>query len=189
MAIDGASAEPRPSLVRRISEHAAFGVVLVLLVAFLGLVVVLYVTHTTAKVDGESMKPGLLPEDILLVTKGYDNPVRGDVIVINAPSHPTIQPGTQLVKRVIAIPGDEIKVVEGVAFVNGKRESGNYRLEFSPQDIGMPLTTVPAGEIVVLGDNRPISEDSRIFGPVPLDLVIGRVVAVIAPINRYKRVD
>lgn len=189
MAIDGASTQPAPSLARRLSERIAFAFVLMLLVAFLGLVVVLYVTHTTAKVEGDSMKPGLLSEDILLVTKSYDHPLRGDVVVINAPKHPTLKPGTQIVKRVIAVPGDQIKVVEGVAFVNGKRESGDYSVEFSPADIGMPLTTVPEGSIVVLGDNRPVSEDSRIFGPVSLDLVIGRVVAVIAPINRYKRVD
>ncbi len=171
------------------SDRLALVILLPLLFVFVGLVSVLYITHTTARVEGDSMLPDLLPEDILLVTRGYERPVKGDVVVLHAPNDPRLQPGSELVKRVIAIPGDEIEIIDGIAYVNGRKEEGSYKTILAPKDKGMPLTTVPAGTVILLGDNRPVSLDSRYIGPVALDLVIGRVVAIIAPVNRFGRVD
>jgi len=180
-----ASTEPAP----RRTDHLALFILVPLLVVFVGLVSVLYVTHTTARVDGESMEPNLMPEDILLVTKGYDRPLRGDVVVISAPDHPRVEPGSELVKRVIAIPGDEVQVVEGLAYVNGQTEQGAYSTIIVPGDRSLPPTTIPEGQVLLLGDNRPVSVDGRMFGPVDLGTVVGRVDWVIAPINRFRRVD
>jgi len=189
MAISGAAAVERPSLGQRVSEHVAVVILLVLLVVFVGLVSVLYITHTTAKVEGGSMKPGLLPEDILLVTRGYDNPLRGDIVVFKAPVSQELEPGSELVKRVVGLPGDEVQVVNGVAYVNGEVEKGAYTVATWPGDIGLPLTRVPDGHLFLLGDNRAVSVDSRMIGPVPLELVIGRVESIIAPVNRFGSVD
>jgi len=189
LAFSGATQVERPTLALRISEHVAVFVMLVLIVAFIGLVSVLYITHTTAKVDGGSMKPGLLPEDILLVTRGYDRPLRGDIVVFRAPASKDLEPDSELVKRVVGLPGDEVQVVAGVAYVNGEVEKGSYTVATWPGDIGLPLTRVPEGHLFLLGDNRAVSVDSRMIGPVPLELVIGRVESIIAPINRFGRVD
>ncbi len=189
MELAGADPVQPPSLGRRISEHVSVVVLLVLLVILVGVISVLYITHTTVKVQGVSMKPGLLPEDILLVTRGYDSPVRGDTVVVYSPESVHLEPGSELVKRVIAVPGDEVRVENGVAYVNGQMEKGDYTVATYPGDIGLPLTTVPAGSIFVLGDNRAVSVDSRMVGPIPLESVVGRVVSIIAPINRFSTVD
>ncbi|MHB9005189.1 MAG: signal peptidase I [Coriobacteriia bacterium] len=167
--------------------HVALVLLPVLLVVFVGLFVGLYVTHTTTRVHGPSMAPTLLPEDILLVTRGYDSPIRGDVVVVR--SLDPDDAGELLVKRVIGIPGDEVSVVDGRALVNGESERGPYTVYVSAGDINVSLLTVPPGAVYVLGDNRPVSSDSRIFGPQPLDTVVGRVISIIAPINRARRVD
>lgn len=159
----------------------------VLLVVFIGLFVALNVTHTTTRVHGPSMAPTLLPEDILLVTRGYDAAVRGDVVVVQSPDPD--DEGELLVKRVIGTPGDEVTVVDGRAIVNGQAERGAYTVYVSGGDINVNLLTVPPGSLYLLGDNRPVSSDSRIFGPTPVDLVLGRVVSIIAPITRAGRVD
>ena len=189
MAFYGGTTVERVSLRQRIAEHTSVVILLCLLVVFVGLVSVLYVTHTTAKVQGGSMKPGLLTEDVLLVTRGYDNPVRADVVVFEAPVSQHLEPDSELVKRVIALPGDEVRVENGVAYVNGDKERGAYTVATYPGDIGIGLITVPPGHIFVLGDNRAVSVDSRMLGPIPLELVIGRVEYIIAPINRFGRVD
>lgn len=181
----GGDPEPRP----RRTDRLALLILVPLLVMFVGLVSVLYITHTTARVDGESMLPSLRPEDILLVTKGYERPLRGDVVVISAPDHPRVEPGSELVKRVIAIPGDEVEVVQGLAYVNGQPEVGTYSTIVIPGDRSLPPTTIAPGQVLLLGDNRPVSVDGRMFGPVDLSTVIGRVDWVIAPINRFRRVD
>jgi signal peptidase I len=168
-------------------HHVALVLLPVLLVVFMGLFVGLYVTHTTTRVHGPSMAPTLLPEDILLVTRGYDSPVRGDVVVVQSPDPD--DNGELLVKRVIGIPGDEVTVVDGMAVVNGEGERGPYTVYVSPGDINVNLLTVPPGAIFLLGDNRPVSSDSRVFGPEPLELVMGRVVSIVAPIHRVRRVD
>lgn len=179
---------PAPTKSPR-SDYLALTIVIPLLVVFVGLVSVLYITHTTARVEGISMLPNLLPGDILLVTKGYDSPIRGDVIVINAPDNAQVEAGAEFVKRVIAVPGDEVEIVSGVAYVNGKPEPDSYPKTILADDLGIKPITVPEGHLVVLGDNRPVSLDSRVFGPIPIGLVIGRVVSIIAPINRYGGVD
>ncbi|MDO9107584.1 MAG: signal peptidase I, partial [Coriobacteriia bacterium] len=160
------------------SDYLALTIVIPLLVVFVGLVSVLYVTHTTARVEGISMLPTLLPNDILLVTKGYDSPVRGDIVVVYAPDNAQVETGSEFVKRVIAVPGDEVQVVSGVAYVNGKLEPDSYPKTILAEDLGLKPITVPEGHLLVLGDNRPVSLDSRVFGPIPIGLVIGRVVSI-----------
>ena len=70
--------------------------------------------------------------------------------------------------------------------MNGTIEQGAYTVYVATADISMREITVPGDSIFVLGDNRPASSDSRIFGPVPEDLIVGRVTAVIAPIDRMR---
>lgn len=181
--------EAPPSRRGGLGDVLARIILVPLVVLSIALISLLYITHTTARVDGRSMEPTLLPNDILLVTRGYDAPVRGDVIEFEAPPTPGTQEGTHLVKRVIALAGDEVEVVSGHALVNGVPESGNYTVYVASGDIDMPKTTIPDGTVFVLGDNRPISEDSRIFGPVYTGLIRGRVVGIISPLPRIRRVD
>lgn len=156
------------------------------LTALLALVlVVFYGAYDTARVDGPSMDPTLLSEDRLLVTKGYPDPRRGDIIVFEE-----IEGGTpiRLVKRVVGIPGDSVRTVGDRAWVNEKPEATPEAVIGPDRRVTGPSVVAP-GELFVMGDNRPDSTDSRIFGPIALRSVIGRAVAVFSPVTRMRRLS
>lgn len=113
-------------------------------------------------------------------------PKRGDVIVFQTPPEAERECGAGgvFVKRLIALPGERWRMESGIVFVNGKRLVEPYieggRLGTDTQ----PLRTVPPGQYVFLGDNRTHSCDSRQWGPVPRENIIGKVFAVYWPPNR-----
>ena len=166
-----------------IGTRLAEKILVPLAVAFLLVVMVFYVFFNRGRVDGPSMYPTLHNADMVLVTKGYDAPRRGDVIFTR-----TTENGApiELVKRVIGIPGDTVEVKRDVAYVNGVAEPARGQF-VDPAVAGsfVPLV-VPPGQLFVMGDNRPVSEDSRFIGTVPLAGVMGRVIAVYAPVNRIR---
>jgi signal peptidase I len=146
------------------------------------ILLVFYVLFTATKVQGDSMLPNLRTEDRVLITRGYDAPARSDVVVVDAA---TGSGATEsLVKRVVGISGDVVEVRDDIVYVNGEPEAG-YEIARLP-GAGMTLAPyeVPAGTVYVMGDNRPISADSRMLGALPLSAVQGRVVAIFAPVNR-----
>lgn len=122
-------------------------------------------------VKGNSMEPSLHDGDRLVVDRvsyNLGDVGRGDVVVLRYPKNPTLD----FVKRVVGVPGDEIAMRNGVLLVNGE-PADDYGCIPDHQDLA--TFTVPADKFFVLGDNRPISCDSREFGLVPQDLLKGRV--------------
>ncbi|MDP2182604.1 MAG: signal peptidase I [Actinomycetota bacterium] len=170
------------------SDRRALWLVFPLSILLIAVVSWFTVLHTTAMVDGLSMYPTLHDRDYLLITQGYSRPVRGDVIAFSASAAPE-DARNEVLKRVVAVPGDTVEVRSGEAIVNGAPERGSYSLQLSADDVSTDEITVPEGTLFVLGDNRPDSVDSRFFGPVPLDLVVGKAIAVFAPINRVRWID
>jgi signal peptidase I len=153
------------------------------------------------KIPSGSMEPNLLVGDHIVVNKfvygvGADStrllpmrPIsRGDVIVFRAPD----QPEEDFIKRVVAIGGDKIEIVDGVVSVNDEivdEPYAHYGTGFSGRRNYGPFN-VPEGHYFCLGDNRDNSRDSRYWGTVPRDMVKGRAVMVYwsydAPgFNRY----
>lgn len=160
-----------------------------------------------------SMKPTIVEGDRILVNKlAYDlkvpftsvrlakwsEPERGDIVVFSSPAD-----GTRLVKRVIGLPGDELRMQNNRLLVNGKpveyrdAPSDVIRTEVLPErphEIlltpsqpalrSFPSVRVPAGHYFMMGDNRDNSGDSRYFGFVPLKSVMGEAVAVVASLDR-----
>lgn len=149
---------------------------LVGLLAFI--IVVFYVLFSPLRVVGDSMLPVLHEGDRALLTRGYDHPSRGDVIVID-----TLERGAdeRVVKRVIAIAGDTIEIRDDVAIVNGRVEDARYRLMEAGRGVSIRPSIVPPDMVYVLGDNRPVSLDSRFVGPLPLKKVEGKVVFIYLP--------
>ena len=97
------------------------------------------------------------------------DPERGDIVVFDS-----IEGGEDaLIKRVVGVAGDEIRVQGGILFVNGEWQEEPYVNNESPDGGFYGPTTVPEGHVFVMGDNRANSGDSRVFGPVPLDYVKG----------------
>lgn len=123
------------------------------------------------RVYGHSMEPTLYTNQRLVVEKvsyKLHIPQRGDVVVLHLPN----QSRELLIKRVIALPGETIEVKEGGVYINGERLAEPY-LNFETRGSYGPLV-IPADHIFVMGDNRGASNDSRSFGPVQIDQVVGR---------------
>lgn len=132
-----------------------------------------------------SMRPGLELDDRLVVEKvslHFRPPLRGDVVVFEAPPAAHLPADEVLIKRVIGLPGDRVMVLKGRIYVNGVALAENYLAEpiaYGPPawpTIGMPGGVVPPGHVWVLGDNRNLSYDGHAWGPLPIANLIGRAV-------------
>jgi signal peptidase I len=139
-------------------------------------------------IPSPSMEPTLGVGDRVLVNKlsyNFHDVNRGDVVVFERP--PGASNGENgeikdLIKRVIAIGGDTIEARDGNVYVNDKQIEENYLEPGTPTD-NLPLTTIPDGRVFVMGDNRTNSEDSRIFGPIDEDDIVGRAFIRVLPIT------
>ncbi|MBP1961133.1 signal peptidase I [Paenibacillus aceris] len=144
-------------------------------------------------VDGDSMRPNFLTGERLIVNKiVYDirAPKRGEVIVFHAPE------GKDYIKRVIALPGETVKVTGDKVFINGQEIDQPFIKEAIEQAnkeghayntlSDFPETKVPDGELFAMGDNRPNSKDSRAksVGFVPYNKVVGRAEVIFWPLNK-----
>jgi signal peptidase I len=161
------------------------------------------------RIPSESMVPTLeIGQRVLVdrVTKNFSDYGRGDVLVFKPPAgadsnscgirhssesacpRPTKdRSDTNFIKRVVATGGDRLKVEGGTVYLNGKRQDESYaRLDKScgrPCDLPREIR-VPQGYYFMMGDNRGASQDSRVWGPIPKDWVIGRAFATYWPPNR-----
>ena len=137
------------------------------------------------KVQQGSMENTLQPEQYVLVDKltpHWANYSRGDIVVFDPPeSWSAGGGGVPFIKRVIGLPGDRVEIRGGHVYVNGVALEEPYIFE----DNGIPQTTepaiggqsewtVPTGDLLVMGDHRQDSADSRTFGPIEIGHVIGR---------------
>lgn len=158
------------------------------------------------QVDGQSMQTTLQDKDRLIVNKTPRTwsrvthhpylPKRGDIIVFNQSG--IFDTGgnqeKQLIKRVIGLPGERVVVKDGQITIYNKEHPNGYNPDRTGDYIitasttpGNVDTTVPAGSIFVCGDNRTNSEDSRYFGPVKLDHVVGKLLYRVLPINKIQQ--
>jgi len=137
------------------------------------------------KVQQGSMENTLLPEQYVLVDKltpRWSSFTRGDIVVFDPPETWSAGgAGVPFIKRVIGLPGDQVELRDGHVFVNSVELEEPYIFE----DNGIPQTTepaiggqsewtVPTGDLLVMGDHRQDSADSRTFGPIEIGHVIGR---------------
>jgi len=159
----------------------------ILAVAFA--VLVILVLYQPVRVEGTSMLPMLEDQDRLFINKfAYsrlggmigDHISRGDVVVFYYPNDTS----KSYIKRVIALPGDRLRIDHGHVWVNGAALKESYVPVRFQDDRSLPDTLIPAGEFFVMGDHRSISSDSRDFGPVPRKLIYGRAAFVYWPVDQ-----
>jgi len=140
-------------------------------------------------IPSESMLPTLQVNDMILVDEivyRVYRPARGDIIVFHPPEKANSQ-GKDFIKRVIAVEGDTVKFENDKTYVNGKRIEEPYRYKEkagydTPRDFS-PLT-VPPGQVFCMGDNRGNSEDSRFWGTLPVENIIGKAFVIFFPFHR-----
>lgn len=136
----------------------------------LALVVHLFLAQATV-VFGQSMEPNLEPQQRLIVDKlsyRLHPPQRNDIVVIDLPYMEEL-----LVKRIVALPGEVVEIREGIIYVNGNAVAEPFPHDTSAFD--MDAVTLGPLSYFVLGDNRSNSNDSRAFGPVVREQILGRV--------------
>jgi len=156
----------------------------VLPAVLIALLINLFLAQATV-VEGQSMEPSLHNSERVIVEKItyrlFHGPRRGDIVVLRDPAGDTL-----LIKRVVALPGETVAVRGGQVFVDGEplEEPWAYR-QGGPD---YPPTEVPPLHVFVLGDNRPHSNDSRSFGPVPIDRIVGRAWLVYWPPDQIGQV-
>ena len=130
------------------------------------------------------MLPRLEDQDRLFINKfvyRFEKIERGDVVVFNYPRDPE----KSYIKRVIALPGDNLVVESGRVFVNGMELREAYVPERYRDVRSVPLMTVPPHEFFVMGDHRSISSDSRDFGPVDRHYIYGKAEFVYWPADQF----
>ncbi len=197
----------RPNIRNVRSTLTTVGVLL--LAPAIALLLTAFVFHTY-QVDGPSMQTTLSNNDRLIVWKlpktwssitGHPYvPKRGDVVVFTGGSQLTSfgeDPNKQLIKRVIALPGERIQVVGGkITVFNSAHPNGFDPDESLPYGKVIGDTsamnmngaiTLGKNQIFVCGDNRPDSLDSRSFGPIGLNQIVGKLAARVAPLSKAAR--
>src|SRR5829696_5925554 len=130
----------------------------------------------------ESMLPTLEVGDRVVVNKLiylFSVPQHGDIIVFESPDRES-----DLVKRVVGVPGDKIEVVRGSLYVNEERWEEAYLNYELPDTSDYGPITVPERHVFAMGDNRAASADSRYIGPVPLEYTEGEAFMRVWPLNQ-----
>lgn len=139
--------------------------------------------YQPVRVEGTSMLPMLEDQDRLFINKlayRVGGIQRGDVVVFLYPHDHQ----KSYIKRVIALPGDDLRIDHGRVYVNGKLLAEKYVPPRFEDDRSLPETTIPEHEYFVMGDHRSISSDSRDFGPVDRDLIYGKAAFVYWPMEQ-----
>jgi signal peptidase I len=148
------------------------------------------------KVQQQSMEHTLEPEQYVLVDKltpRFDTYKRGDIVVFTPPEDWVQDNGTPFIKRVIGVGGDTVEIRDGKVRINGTQIDEPYLFAEQPgeppqdtnADPDQSKWTIPAGELFLMGDHRMNSADSRAFGPVPVENVIGRAWLRYWPIDTF----
>jgi signal peptidase I len=167
-------------------DHLARKLLIPLIVVLMLLLLIFQLLFDVTVVRGESMEPTLQDGDRLLLTKSYRQAAERDIVVFEVMGE-SGQP-EDLVKRVVALPGETIEVRKGIALVNGVVEPASAVRTSDDDGTYSGPAAVPAGHVYVLGDNRPVALDSRDFGPISLQAVRGRVVYIFSPLTRMRSV-
>ncbi|MFN2150633.1 MAG: signal peptidase I [Anaerolineales bacterium] len=129
------------------------------------------------RVDGSSMVPTLNDGEFVMVNRlayKFGSPKHGDVVVFHYPRDPQ----QEYIKRIIGLPGDTVEISNGHVYVNGQQLIEPY-IAAAPRSQGE--WAIPEGEVFVLGDNRNNSQDSRSFGSVSMDNMIGKAIFIYWP--------
>lgn len=173
-----------------------FGWIKALLIAFALAFIVRMFFFAPIVVDGPSMQPTLHNHDQMIVNKfiyNISDPDRFDIIVFHA------TPEQDFIKRVIGLPGEHVAVKDEILYIDGKpvkepflqdvkdqlKPNQTLTNDFQLEDLPGGYQTIPEGYVLVLGDNRDNSADSRVLGLIPQDTIVGTTKITYWPLDRF----
>lgn len=163
----------------------------VVVLALLIVIPIRYFLFQPFVVDGSSMEPNFYDGDYLIVdqiTYRFRSPERGEVIIFYAPTDPS----KRFIKRVIGLPGETLETIDGQIQVTDK-EGNQFFLDETYHPWGGVgnsfVVTLEESQYFVMGDNRDRSYDSRFWGYLPSDNIIGRAVLRLWPLDRIAQIN
>jgi signal peptidase I len=142
--------------------------------------------YTPVRVEGTSMMPSLSDQERIFINKFVYRiePIHhGDIIVFRYP----LDPARSLIKRVIALSGDRVRIADGRVYLNDQLVAEDYVPAAYRDTRSYPQLVVPPNSYFVLGDHRNLSNDSRDFGPVESSFIFGKAVFGYWPMEKVGR--
>jgi signal peptidase I len=149
----------------------------------LALVIIVFL-YQPVKVEGTSMAPLLSDQERIFINKfvyRFEPIGRGDVIVFWYP----LDHSKSFIKRVIGLPGEMLELRKGDVYINGRRIDEPYVPPNFFDDANYGPVRVPPSQYFVMGDHRDSSNDSRVFGPIPQQVIYGKAVFAYWPVERF----
>lgn len=146
------------------------------------IVVILIRTYiaTPVRVNGTSMVPSLEEKEILILNKMNKSFSREDIVVVSKKVE-----GSSIIKRIIGLPNEKIKCINGVIFINDEKYEDKYGFGTTTD---FDEITLKDDEYFVLGDNRAVSKDSRMLGPIKEKYVEGTTNIILYPFNKIGKI-
>jgi signal peptidase I len=180
--------EPEMSTAKRVA-YFVWDLVKVICISLAIIIPIRYFLIQPFYVKGASMEPSFYDHEYLIIDEisyRFGEPERGDIVVFRYPKDPT----QFFIKRIVGVPGETVEVRDGFVFIYTEEGEKKYLLNESDYLAMGTVTTgdkmweLEPGEYYVLGDNRSHSLDSRGFGPVDGELIVGKVWLRGWPLNR-----
>lgn len=157
-----------------------------LLAIFLVALIRLYVAQPFI-VSGQSMEPTFVENEYMIVDqvtyRVVREPARGDVVIFKYPKNPSVY----YIKRIIGLPGETVEVRNTDVYVTSKGTTFKLNeeyIEFNENPFGSEKVTLKANEYFVLGDNRSVSADSRVWGVLPKENIVGMPAVTLYPLEK-----
>ena len=152
-----------------LKENLSFIIIIIIVILIRCFVV------TPVRVNGSSMSPTLEEKEVLLLYK-LSSLEREDIVVISKDLE-----GASLIKRIIGLPNEKIKCINGTIFINGKKYDDKYGYGITSD---FDEITLNSDEYFVMGDNRIVSKDSRMLGPIEENFIEGTTSIILYPFNK-----
>jgi len=174
---------------RKLKHYLKYILINILIAAGVSIFLITYVA-SAYKIEGNSMERALKDQERVIITKlGVKNNInRYDIVVLYKPD----EPKKSIIKRVIGLPGEIIEIRKGDVYINGKRLPEPYlpgAKDIMFLSITMKPLLIQEDHYFVIGDNRTVSQDSRIFGPVPQKYIFGKTLLRYWPFSRFGKVE
>ena len=176
---DSLNQETRMALKKEYKKQERRGWLFSLIAAVIIALALRFFVFEFIRVDGLSMEPTLYSNEYVFmekVTYWFEEPKPGDIVICSFPNRTET-----FVKRVIGIEGDVLRITDGVLYINDVPNTDYFD---ASMDREMAPFTVSKDSVFVMGDNRNHSQDSRVVGELTTDMILGRAVFVLWPLDQ-----